>query len=98
MKSCSNRFQLRDLRTRRQRFLIPNFPRGLAFIQFLEMLFILESVHALPESRALVGQQGLFFDEAPKRLAYEFFSRLNVLKDVFAKREESAIDPNIGMS
>src|SRR5229473_622921 len=75
---------------------MPDFPWRRALVQVLEALLVLESVHALPESRVLVGQQGLLFNQALKRPWQQIVARVNITEDFVAHGEETTVDPNVG--
>src|SRR5215471_18703582 len=76
---------------------MPDFPWRDPQVQFFQALLVLESVHALPKPGALLRQQGSLFNEPLKRLAYQFFARMNIAKDLVTHHEEAAIDPDVGL-
>src|SRR5688572_11756636 len=62
-------FRVGDLR---RRSFLPDLPWGLPIVQFFEGLFVLKSIHALPEASALIGQQGALFNQPLKWLSHQF--------------------------
>ena len=75
--------------------MLPDFPRRRALVQLLEALLVLERVHALPETGALVGQQGLLLNQPLKGLPHQFLARLQIAEDLLAHHEEATVDPNV---
>ena len=72
-------------------------PRRLAaFHHFLEHLPISERIHRPPESIVLVGHQTPLLDQAIERLEHQLFAVADVIEDLVAEDEVSAIDPNFG--
>src|SRR5580704_16966578 len=92
--SCASRPPLGAI-GQRVRNVIPDFPRCAALVQLLQLLLVLESVHALPEAGALMCQQGPILNQPLKRLAHEFFTWVDVAKDLITEYKETAVDPDV---
>src|SRR5882672_530748 len=72
---------------------LPHFPRGhTAAIQALEMLPVLERVHARPEAIIPVADQLLFFHQPLERLIDKFLFLANVIEDLLFENEEASVD------
>src|SRR5579859_243406 len=72
---------------------IPNLPRGIPFgIEVIEVLFVLEGVHAGPEPIVLMRDQLLFRDETLKGLMNEFFTIFQILENLSFEDEISTIN------
>jgi len=53
--SSGGRFQLKGLRNRARRRIVPNLPGSIFLIQFFEPVFVFESIHAGPETIVAVA-------------------------------------------
>src|SRR5579883_647210 len=75
---------------------VPQLPAGLTTsIHVVEVLLLLEGVHAGPESFVLVGNELPLLDEALKWLLHQLFSLFNVVENLPLEDEESPVDPDI---
>src|SRR6185436_14286336 len=77
-KTCLTGGSNRSNRTLSMRRRVPpDPPRGLAAgFHVVELLLVLEGVHAGPEARVSIGQQLLLLDQASERLLHELFAGL----------------------
>src|SRR6185312_14276143 len=83
-------------RCRRRLRTVPNLPGRDRQVQFIQVLLVLKSVHALPEAAVFIGQQRFLLDQPLEWLPHQLFTGMNVVKNFAAHGEESAVDPNIG--
>src|SRR5215472_4328666 len=73
--------------------LVPDLPGSVPLgVEVVEMLLVLEGVHASPEAIVLISDELLFGDEAPEWLVDEFFAFLQVLENIFFENEVAAIN------
>src|ERR1700674_2669102 len=73
----------------------PDFPRSdSACAVVLQLLLVLEGVHARPEPIIGITDQLFLFHQSPKRLPHEFLLHSDVIENLPVKDEESSVDPN----
>src|SRR6185436_14397346 len=99
-KTCLTGGSNRSNRTLSMRRRVPpDPPRGLAAgFHVVELLLVLEGVHAGPEARVSIGQELLLLDQATERLLHELFAGLHRLEDGPLEGEEPTVDPQAGFS
>src|SRR5262245_17436627 len=78
--------------------LLPHLPGGVApGVQVLELLLVLERVHAAPVALVLVTDQLLLVDEPAERLFHQFLPVPHVSEDLGPEDEEAPVDPQAGL-
>src|SRR5438128_524259 len=71
----------------------PQFPRGFApRVQLLELLPVLEGIHASPVTIVLVGKQLFLGDQALEWFLDQLFTILHVIEDLVPEDEKPAVD------
>src|SRR4029077_12278735 len=76
----------------------PHLPRRVALgVEIVEMLLVLEGVHAGPEAVVLVSHQLLFGDQATEGFVNELLAFLQIFKNVLLESEESAVYAHIAL-
>src|SRR3972149_4582279 len=75
----------------------PNLPRGISpGAHVIQKLFVLERVHACPESFVLERYQLFFLYESLKRLVYQFLAVSDMSENFPSEHEEAPVHPNVG--
>ena len=78
--------------------ILPNFPRRLAaFVEFIQLLFVLKCIHGGKKAVIFKGGQLFFLDQASERLNYKLLSGLYVFENLPLQNEKSCIDSNAGL-
>ena len=73
-------------------------PRRLSALDhLLEHLPISQRVHRPPETLIFVGHQVPCLDQAVERLEHQLFPVPDVIEDLVAEDEISAVDPDVGL-
>src|SRR2546425_367435 len=76
----------------------PHRPRHLAArVQIVELLFVLEGVHAGPEASVLVREESVPLDQPAEGCLDELLARVHHIEDVSPEDEEPSIDPEAGI-